>query len=239
MSRRGSKNPEKDVERWIRDEMASKVEVMMTNRHMLMIPFPIPAMDLYTSLWSPAQHLAMDTLRGTSLLKMYREFTIIGCPGPDGRGIRRVAVRLDEELPLPREKEMSFADLSDEQRAAVQAWIPEWLRYQQETNKVVELVKLVGRVCATYGQVVRLWPELQGFLGEWGAERVHKAKAKSPYPEAVLEWTEDTDQERMTSDGTLKEEFRPITFEPFSHMIAECLMLPEIEGIAHVARVLG
>jgi hypothetical protein len=241
MSRRGSKNPEKDIEVWIRDQMGSKVESMMNNRHMLMVPFPVPAMDVYMTLWTPAQLEAMNLFRGIHVLKMHREFTIIGCPGPDGKGIRRVTVTMDEDHPLPRDLNMPFAGLPDGMRELIQAWIPTWMQYNKETMNVVSKVKRIGSVCSTYGQVVRLWPELQGFLGEWGAEKVHKAKAKSPYPDGAIKWVDPDPTDSnvdVVADG-LEDEFKPETYAPLTHMIAECLMLPEIDNLIHVGRVQG
>ncbi len=228
MSRRGRNKGEKDVSAHIREHLAPAVTRLMVNRHKLMAPLPVPAADIYQLLWADKHRDAFEILEGTGVLRLHRSFKItdveIGYPSMATGAIR---ITCDKDVPMARDMTIPMAMIPDSMRELINPWMHEWLRYRDETAKVEQQVNRVGRACSTWGQVVRIWPDLQGFLGEWGKEKVHGAKVKSPYPNAVL-----------YLDGSLEEGFMPEVFEPFSNMLAECLMMPFIDDLYHAGEVL-
>lgn len=228
MSRR-SKNKEKDVSEFVKDELVGSIEKLMINRHKLMAPFPVPAMDIYQLCWSTKQHEAFQVLGNSLVLRKAKQFTINGIHAFSQ--VYQVRITCDQEMPMPRDMETPSTILTEAMRSQIEDWVPVWLRYKEQTDQLTEKVRRVGKHCTTYGQLVRIWPDLQGFLGEYGTAKVHKAKAKSPYPAGVLEWGDNSRGDELI------DEYKPAAFEPFSSMIAECLMLPVIDDLIHVGFV--
>lgn len=237
MGRRRRKNPERDAKTFVTGELKTKVMKLMENRHRLIAPFPVDLEALYQLMWTDEQREALKVLSGREgLLRTRSQMTIQEIPIPRQRTadgdveperIVSAVVNLPQSRPMCHASSLLYADLPVSMRDQVFDWTPVWLQYKRETDELARKVEQVGEACSTYGQVFRIWPDLQGFFGEIGRDRINSMVVASRYPDAV-----------RLFDGaqTLKPEFRPEAFEKYTMWIAESLMLPEHEG-NHIAIV--
>lgn len=237
MGRRRRKNPERDAKTFVTGDLKNKVMKLMENRHRLIAPFPLDLEELYQLLWTDKQREALKVLAGREgLLRTRSQMYIREIPIPARRNehgdvdpdrIASAVVNLPQSRPLCNSCSIPYIDLPVAMRDQVYEWAPVWMQYQQETAEIARKVEQVGEACSTYGQVFRIWPDLQGFFGEIGRDRINSMVVASRYPDAV-----------RLFDGaqTLKPEFRPEAFEKYTMWIAESLMLPEHEG-NHIAIV--
>ncbi len=234
------KNPEKHASEFVSGQLRDDIRKMMNNRWKLMAPFPVPAIDIWRLAWTPAHHTAFKILNGTFTLRKYRKFELTGFKDEEQEEFK-IGITLEDDQPMPREFTMGRALLTDEQNRLIDEWIPVWWRYKTETESLCQKVYDVANQCSTYGQIIRLWPDLLGFLGEYGKEKIANAKVRSPYPEGVLKWggyVEESDGgKRIRKVSELEDYYKPAAFEPFTNMIAECLMLPVIDDLIHVGEI--
>lgn len=115
----------------------------------------------------------------------------------------------------------------------IMQWGPTWVRYQKETTAVMDKIDEIASVCATYGHVHRLWPQLISFLPSVGIGKIAAAKAQSPYPEDALLFKAD---EAGRKSKRLRYEFEPAAFNMVNTVLAEAIMLPEGQR-SHIAHV--
>lgn|SRR5262245_17594009 len=237
MGRRRRKNPERDAGEFVQGGLKEKVLKLMQNRHRLIAPFTVDLEELYQQMWTDEQRAALRVLaKRDGLLRLRAQMTINSVPLPAHRdengdverdSFVNVTVNLPQPRPMCSASALLYEDLPVAMRDKLYDWAPVWKQYERETNMLALKVEQVGKVCSTYGQVFRIWPDLQGFFGEFGRSRIDNMIVSSRYPDAV-----------RLFDGaqTLKPEFRPEAFEMYTMWIAEALMLPEVEG-SHIATV--
>lgn len=226
MSRR-RRNPERDASTFVQGDLKNKVARLMHNRHRLIAKFPCDPVAVHRHMFTEKQWMAIEHLcHAEGLLSKRTRFTVAQIPQPEDRRVT-ATIRLPAEYPC-QDRQIVFGDLPSEMQGEIAEWAAIWKSYQQETNELLVKVEEVGKACSTYGQVFRIWPDLQGFFGDYGRAKVDSMVVSSRYPDGVL---------LIGSGGkALKPEFRPEAFERYTMWIAECLMLPESDG-DHVATV--
>lgn len=206
-----------------------KVGRMMENRHRLLAPFPIDATLLYQHYWTPQEWQAVQVLRGREDLfeSTWRVMLTSEIMWEDKK--KRITIEVKLGAPAPAVGAAIPVDALPEAMAKqIHEWVPLWMGLAKDKARLLEKVNAVADVCNTYGQLARLWPELEGFFGSAGKAQMAGKAVRSPLPQKALEWT--------NGEPELMERFRPEAFVPFAEMIAECLMLPEVPG-DHVGKV--
>ena len=126
------------------------------------------------------------------------------------------------------EKTLYPYDLTSDIAEKISHWLPETLKFGQETTDLAERIEQLASVCNTYGQLIRMWPELEGFMPPAVQTKIAEAAAISKYPEKAFKHS--FSKELNTAVRTLRPEFKPTALAPFNALIAECLMLPQVPG---------
>jgi hypothetical protein len=196
----------------------------MNNRRRLLAPFPLVPEQLYRTAWTLEERAAIRVLAPRNI-EMFRLGTLLLVHLPSIL-VQEVSKRATITINLPRGLPMAagysmiipYENLLPEQINALEEWTPHWLELYREQAMLIAKTREVGKICSTYRQLYRLWPDILSFFDNTGAQAVCEAKAQSRYPSGALLY----DHAR-----SLKPEFRPEAFAPFTSMIAECLMLPE------------
>ncbi len=236
MSRR-RRNVERHAGDFVYENLSSTVHSMMENRHRLLAPFPLDPMAIYPFFWTAEERKALDTLKGhPELIRNWK--SVILHQHFDGKKsdkivLAKIGISLPEEMPKVRGA-LDARELPEEMQEKLREWVPYWMSLRNDTKKLVAKIKDTACVCKTYGQVARLWPDLEGFFPQWGRSKVANAKVRSAYPERALEWSRNP--ETGEHECELQDKFKPESFVPFAEMIAECLMLPNTPG-GHTATV--
>lgn len=212
----------------------NQVTKLMDNRHRLLAPFPFTAAEVHALFFSVDETIAIQRLEHRGLINTSSWFYIDGVKvaGVNNSDtiVRKVTFHCDN-LPMPSNNTLSMALLPPDMKREIAEWGQKWYRLQSETNRVTVKVESLARHCKTFGQIVRVWPEMQGFLGEHARHAVDNARVKSRYPEGVMEWRRGDDGIPHTS---LSEEWQPKALEEYNLYLAEALMLPYSDG-KHVA----
>lgn len=212
----------KSLAEYLTGEMlTSKITPLLDSRRKLLAPFPMAPVDVYAKFFSKSQLQALMELRDVEGLLNKRSSCYIQIYGVKGEAL--ITVNLEESLPIGSGKadEISIHNFTEEEQTTLMNWAHDWSKMHRQQDAFTTKVGEVANVCTSYGQVFRLWPELQGFFSEFGKKKVGDAKARSPYPVDAL---------TFEGSKTLKPEFRPEAFEPYSMMLAEALLLPVMEG---------
>lgn len=213
------------VRDFVTETLAAKVGKLMDSRRRVLAPFPIVPEKIYRAAWTPEERAALKVLvKHKELLRMGQTLNVI-LPTMVGEQHAKanVTIKLNQPLPMPGYVlSVPYENLSFEQVHAIHEWIPKWVELNTQQISLVAKAKEVGRICKTYGQLYRLWPDILSFFNDVGSRTVMNARVKSPYPEVALYYGGD-------STKKLRPEFTPEAFAPFTSMIAECLMLPENE----------
>lgn len=222
MSRRRKKDSVRD---FMVETLAAKVGKMMDSRRRLLAPFPLTPEKIYRAAWTPEERTALRVCaRHKELLRTGQTMQII-LPTmiKEDHAKATVTVKLAQALPMPGYVlSVPYDNLSFEQVHAIHEWIPKWVELNVQQSQLVSKVKDVGKICKTYGQLYRLWPDILSFFNDTGSRVVMNARVKSPYPEQAMYYGGESAKQ-------LRPEFSPDAFAPFTSMIAECLMLPENE----------
>lgn len=227
----------KSVNEFVNERLKGRIGALMDNRRRLLAPFPVPAERIYRAMWTPEERLAIRTLaRHKEFMREGTNVTVrFAATLGEERKVVAVTARMRQSLPMPGFGiTVPFENLELEHSDAIQAWVPKWMELKQEQNRMLVKLEQCGKVCKTFGQLYRLWPDILSFFSEDGAQTIRNAKVKSALPEGVLEYRGE--------DGSpypvprLKAMFSPEAFTPFTSMIAECLMLPE-DNTTEVATV--
>lgn len=228
MARRKKKVAVKD---FLLDNLKDRVRSLMENRRRLLHPFPVDAMAVYRSAWTTREYEAISMLFRSHGGNMFRHSKIVLISGfvLDAKRYT-IIVKLPEGMPANEyyNTVIAWSNLPIELAHPIAEWLPHWLQHKEELNKLLNKIEEVAAVCQTYGQLYRLWPDILGFFDERGRAMIDAARTQSKYPDGVWQWEEN----RYVAMGErrLKEEFKPEAFAPFNAVIAECLMLPEVEG---------
>lgn len=215
----------------------SQANKLMENRHRLLAPFPYEPAEVHGQMFNMAEWDAIQTLMlRPGLVATSNWFCIDGVKVflQDGTvGVRKVTIRCSN-LPMPDNPTLAMELLPPEMKEKIGDWGMTWYRLKRETNSVITKLDQLARHCNTYGQIVRVWPELAGFMGQHARFTIDNARVKSRLPEGVMDV--QVDKETWTKTYTLNEQWQPKAFEGLNLLIAEALMLPFVEG-QHVATV--
>ena len=214
----------KTVNEFVNENLKGKVSGLMDSRRRLLAPFPVAAERIYRSVWTPEERAAIrvcvkrkEFLREGNRIVLKMPVVLRG--DETMTTVVGMTISLKQPLPMPGYSvSVPYENLEPEHVAALQEWAPRWIELRQEQNRLLTRLEQCGKVCKTFGQLYRLWPDILSFFGEAGQQKVREARVRSAYPDAVLLF-----------DGakSLRPEWAPETFAPFTSMIAECLMLPE------------
>ena len=106
------------------------------------------------------------------------------------------------------------------------------MAYEIQATDVSEKLGNVFRVCNTVGQMLRLWPAIEGFLPEAGREKMLGRKVRSPYPHMAVNKTYN-DEGKVIKE-TIVEGWRPEDLRPYELLISEALVMAELsDNIRH------
>lgn len=214
------------AQEFVKEDLVRKIAQMMDNRRRILAPFPVAAEDLYWLAWTKQERAAIELLlpHGENLFEMGAVMLLTNYEFNSKK--YRITMRLPQVMPAKHRYNtiMEWGDVPIEFAKPIVDWFPLWKQHWDERNELLTKLEDVADYCRTYGQVYRVWPDLLGFFDEEGREKINSAKAKSKLPDDLLVW------DRELGEMTLTEEFRPAAFERFTTMIAECLMLPEIDA---------
>lgn len=234
MSRR-RKGPEGSEH--LKGHIKSEVNKLMENRHRLLAPFPYEPAEVHGQLFDMSEWDAIQRLQQRrELINVGDWFYIDGVKvlTADGTvGVKKVTIRCND-LPMPGDNTLALGLLPAEMKENIANWGMKWYQLKRETNSVITKLDQLARHCNTYGQIVRVWPELAGFMGQHARFTIDNARVKSRLPEGVMDM--QFDKESWTKTYTLNEQWQPKAFEGLNLLIAEALMLPFSEG-QHVATV--
>lgn len=245
MGRRRPKIEGTNASEYIREDLKNKIDALMINRRKILAPFPVEPRTLYRQFWTDAEWDALQVLPAT----MFRKRQAFTIDLPEGAHMRvesssedreTISVDMGEEKPFDSHH-IDLDKIDPESRALIADWVPLWGRYESERIALIHRVNKVGNMISTYGQAFRLWPDLQGFFPEYGREKINKAKVASRLPDPVYEWEyyDDPEEGRIQKITGLAPDWTPQVFAVFTDMIAECLMLPEMEDMREVASGVG
>lgn len=223
------------VQSFATETLTAKVGKLMDSRRRLLAPFPLVPEKIYRAAWTPEERTALKVCaKHKDLLKMGSTLQVI-LPTMVGTDHAKatITIKLNQALPMPGYVlSVPYDNLSFEQVHALHEWVPKWAELNMQQISLVAKVKEVGKVCKTYGQLHRLWPDILSFFNDVGSRTVMSARARSPYPREVMQprYVRNKDDGfEVVGDIALRPEFTPEAFAPFTSMIAECLMLPENE----------
>ena len=211
--------------------LKEQVESLMENRHRLLAPFPLIPEEVYRVYWTDEEWAAMQTLKPYQLLAHRRWFEIKGCVG----GATLTVNFTDGQVYPVGEHLLAFDYLPMAMQEPIKDWISLWSHYRAEKLALQAKLKEVAKVCKTYGHLLRVWPDIEGFLGDEGKEKLRDKQVRSPYPRDAMDQL--VDSAGYPIKWQLKDEFKPAAFEEFSAMIAEALMLPQVDNNKHIAVV--
>lgn len=210
----------------------------LQNRHMLLCPFPLDPMELYRSLWTPAQLDGLAVLDNVDNLfsrrvQMHLRIPLTGDDSDESDTVH-IYVTLEQALPMGNGEydEIDYTKLSEEELAMVRSWVVDWQKFKADTEEVEQAVRKVVKVSNSIGQVVRLWPDLIGFMSSNQQDQVKRQAARSPIPKGAMEYYHD-DEGKVRF--RLAPDFQPERFRALHDLIAEALMLPEYDDLRHVA----
>lgn len=227
MSRRGDRFSRKGGGNSAQDEIGrtvyQAVERLMENRWKYLNQFDVVNdyhAELYRYAMSDDEWTAWNVLRQNKRFTGNVSFTqnlYLRKRGHFSITIERpgelfLAMRIDWE---------SLPELTQER---IHNWLIRSETYREEYKLVRERVKSLTLICATAGQIERVWPELLGFMPEETKDRRFTKRAVSPYPEGV--W-EDGWESLHPSERKLKEKWRPESLAWFNDALAEALILPQ------------
>ena len=215
------------AQEFVKEDLVRKIGRIMDNRRRILAPFPVAAEELYWLAWTKQERAAIELLlpHGKNLFEMSVVMLLTNYEFVDAKKYR-ITVRLPQQMPAKHcyNTIVMWDEVPIELAKPIVDWFPLWKQHWDERNELLTKLENVADYCKTYGQVYRVWPDLLGFFDEEGREKINSAKAKSKLPDDLLVW------DRELGEMALKEEFRPAAFEHFTTMIAECLMLPEIDA---------
>jgi len=222
---------------FLNNDLKKQVNKLMDNRRRILAPFPIAAEEIYRAGWSPEEMRAIEILKPRG--DMLREGrTMHVSELPLGDGVAQVTIKLREDVPMPGyTMRLKFGELPSPLQHTIATWAPKWYDLKQEQNRLLLKVEQVAKVCKTYGQLYRLWPDILSLFDDTGRQKVNEMRAQSRLPDEVYEWSLDEGTRIRARSSQIKEMFRPEAFAPFTSMIAECLMLPtdETEEVAYIS----
>jgi hypothetical protein len=211
---------------FVKGDLVRKIGRMMDNRRRILAPFPVAAEELYWLAWTKQERAAIELLLpyGDKLFEMSTVMLLKNYKFMDSKKYR-ITVRLPQLMPAKHHynTSMEWGDVPIELAKPIMDWFPIWKQHKDERNELLTKLETVAEYCRTYGQVYRIWPDLLGFFDEKGREQINSAKMKSKLPDELFVWDRELRKE------VLAEEFRPAAFERFTAMIAECLMLPDVD----------
>lgn len=208
-------------------DVIPKIKKLLENRHRILAPFPADPLEIYALFWDDTEREAIQILKRREGLLVTRNFFGLDCSDPKTHISCKIRVTLPTSMPIPWET-ISTYNLPAPMDTQIREWVPVWVAYRKETTALVLKVEELAAKCSTYGQALRIWPELLGLFPAEAKERLDKARSVSKYPDAVR---------LFGGSATLMEGFRPEDYAPFTATLAEALMLPFEDNLRHLASV--
>lgn len=220
------KSKAKKFKEQLDNQFSETVDAAMKRRHILMAPFPLDPEAVYAKMWSEEEREAIRVLSPRSMMRSARVL-YFNVP-TTGEGRARVSLSIGDEKPICASQSLEWGLFTKEEKQKIREWVRMWSQYARDTKNVQGAVADVVTVCNTLGQVARIWPDLVNFMSESQREVIKAMSVKAPYP-----------REAMYVDNSGRsmpyERYAPARFEKMNMLLAEALMLPEIEGLTHIA----
>lgn len=94
-------------------------------------------------------------------------------------------------------------------------WGMRWARMEQEQAIIKDTVRKLSVDCNTFGQILRIWPALEGFLPPQALSKVKGQKIKSKLPAGVFD-----------TEGKLLRMYQRDVLDLYEMAISEALILP-------------
>ena len=224
----------KSVRDFATEDLAKKIGTLMDNRRRVLAPFPLNPGMVYRRAWSDEERAAIWLLH-QNRKGMLREGTtlIVRLAEP----LCSISITMPKPVPMPGfTLAVEYDRLTFDQAQALGQWAPQWFELMEQHSKLIDKVKQVGAVCKTFGQLHRLWPDMESFYNDAARAALRHKMARSPYPEGAMRYRDENGVSLVPP--VLRSDFRPEVFAQFTSMIAECLMLPvnEDKEVATIAR---
>lgn len=197
----------------------SKVARSLSNRREVLCPFEIPVVSgLLKYALTQTQWRAYDTLvRNDSANQSIEKVNFVRVVRDEGFSLRVFPPNSAGRLPyFP----VDYDGLPLQTQIYVHNWVMRAESLRRENDIIIDRVESLLRECATPGQVLRVWPELVGFMPENGKQAFYSSRAKSPYPFGVIQGEDERGRVILYSA------FRPSVLTHFNHALAEALLLP-------------
>lgn len=232
--RRRKRNQGTHAQQFLKDDLTARVNKLMDNRRRLLAPFPVDERAVYEAGWTNVERDAINLLvrRNENLLRTGKTVKLVF---RNNDRDWHVLITLPEEHVMPAYLfTLALKDLPMGLKQPIVQWIPQWHALMQEQGKLLFKIGECAKVCKTYGQLYRMWPDILSFFDEDGKQKIGKARVRSAYPDDAMIFEHLDDQGKTVA--RLRPEFTPEAFAPFTGMIAECLMLPFKESV-EVAKV--
>lgn len=204
-----------------KEELIPRINKLLYSRRVLLAPFPVEPMDIYSLVWSEEEHKAIRVIRGREGALNTRNHVFVGQVPQESIVPFKIRVMLRENMPVPWDNYVDFARLRPSAQKDILQWVPLWKGFTEENEQLIWKVEQLAAKCATYGQAVRIWPDLLSLYPEEARARLEIARAASRYPDEVR---------LFDGSHTLREEFRPEAYAPFTAILAEALLLPHTES---------
>lgn len=199
----------------------TRVDSLLESRWKLLCPFPVqdPVRELWHYALTPDQRVAWNLLskdkRFNEAVKRISYFDIRNDEA-------RYCIRVFSNVGVP-EWPLDYKNLPTDLWQKVHYWQVQSRSYRDEHVEIREKVRALVRLCATAGQIERVWPELMGFMPTDTLNQRFDKKARSPYPDGALKYNNDT------CVYELQDCWRRETLQWYDDAIAESLILPEYE----------
>lgn len=242
MSRRRQQN----IKNFTSDQLIAHGKWLMYNRWRLLAPHPFEPDAVYNALLTDEQHKAFEMIERTMPtsanhgnevnLILDREIAITTKNGQRHKGtfleLNLVAARIVPDTSTYRNTpphKFYLSSLPREMQEGIQEWAHKWLLHQSESAEVLAKFDALFLACNTIGQAVRVWPQVKSLLTERAQNKLAEAKVRSPYPEAVIERSNDWDDNKGNYPIIgVKDEWTEKGLQWYDERLTEALCLPEV-----------
>lgn len=205
-----------------------RVETLLESRWKLLCPFDIvqDRRELWYYAMTREQHAAWQLLSADKhferAIERWHSFDIVNEEG-------KFRIRIPLNSGVPRWP-VNWQHLPTDLREKLHHWMLQSRSYRDEYHTIRDKVKQLMQVCATPGQIERVWPELLGFMPKETKDQRMGKRARSPYPDGVLDLKyfiiRDGQQVENPNFRKLKPEWTPEALAWHDTAIAESLILP-------------
>ena len=196
-------------------------EQMLASRVKMLCPLEVedPHKEVFRFALTEKEWAAWEVLRHSAnfseSIQTQKEIEVI-----DKAGNWHMDIPVDGNIPyIP----VKMLDLPPAMQRVLWLWRVRLLSFQREQAYILEKIEELCLMCATPGQLQRVWPELLGFMPDDTKNKRFGAKSKSPLPDGVLEPV-------VTEEWKLLElnpEWEPEALEWMNDVFVEALLLPQ------------